>query len=357
MLFSLTPLAYALLAGRPDLPTGEFVVPLVHDQPSGYTNVAITSAKGTHWFCLDTGAPRSIVAPWYRELLGLKSEHGIELTLGPYPKLPGDEVILPTLRCGRLVFSGLPAEAFRIHDVFDEHHRDRYGLLGGKRLAGLIGRNFLERYGAVIDYRTMTMTLRPVQSKLARMQGSWATDARLKDGTQLRGGITVDVRGTSCTVNYPAGGWTLKARLAESGSTLYGESALDLVDRQLTTRDGVASADKLRLIAPFLVIARGGRLALLLWSDPGRTLGSAAHPSMPLDDTNITFRPSAGFLARLLPITALLKPYVPYADDPVRLGRVVVQYKFDGTLTVDTDRPATRATFRGAGVTLGPLKP
>ena len=232
-----------------------------------------------------------------------------------------------------------------------------YGVLEGKRVAGIIGCNFLERYGAVIDYRTMTMTLRPAQSKLARMQGIWVADAQLKDGTRPRGGITVEVRGPNCTVNYPAGGWMLKAKLAESATTVYGESALDLVGRTLSTRDGVASADQLRLIAPFLVIAPGDRLLLMLWSDPGRTLGSAAHPSMPLDNTHVEFRPSAGFLARLLPVTALLKPYAPYADDPVRLGHCTVQYRFDGTLTVDADRPPTRATFRGAGVTLGPLKP
>ena len=357
MFVVLTPLAYALLAGRPDLPTGEFVVPLVHDQPSGYTNVAITSPKGTHWFCLDTGAPRSIVAPWYRELLGLKSQGGIEITLGPYPKLPGDEVILPTLRCGRLVFSGLPAEAFRIHDVFDEHHRDRYGLLGGKRLAGLIGRNFLERYGAVIDYRTMTMRLRPAQSKLARMQGAWTADARLRDGRLVPGGITIAVRGANCTLDYPAGGWTLKARLSESAQTLYGESALDLAARFITPRGGESRPARPDLFAPFLAVAPGERLALCFLHDPGLSFDPTAKLGASLGRGSVLFRPSAGLLARLLPVAALLKPYAPYADDPVRFGRCTVQYCFDGTLTVDADRPAMRATFRGNGVTLGPLKP
>ena len=144
----------ALRATPASLPrAGQVVVPLVQDR--GYALVPVSvNGSAPLWFVLDTAASSSVISPATRDLLRLERGGPVNVT-GAGGEASYEATKLRSVSVGGLTATDVGAV------VVDLKPFEAKGE-GSRRLAGILGHDFLRRYDFTVDLPRNVIRLQPV---------------------------------------------------------------------------------------------------------------------------------------------------------------------------------------------------
>ena len=131
----------------------QVVVPLVQDR--GYALVPVSvNGSAPLWFVLDTAASSSVISPATRDLLRLERDGPVDVT-GAGGQSSYETTKLRSLSVGELTATDVGAV------VVDLKRFEATGA-GSRRLAGILGHDFLRRYDFAVDLPRNVIRLQPI---------------------------------------------------------------------------------------------------------------------------------------------------------------------------------------------------